>query len=101
MKTLRISSAQVKIQQVHAIFETRNRFLFSNLASLFSVMRYNSSIPFLAEILYAFNKRSLSKYKFGDISREQSKSHILHFDGFLLSQSYKVSVKKVQESYLS
>ena len=29
------------------------------------------------------------------------KSEILHFDGFLLSKSYKVSVKKVHKSYLS
>ena len=28
---------------------------------------------FLDEILYAFNKRSLSKHKFGEISTEQSK----------------------------
>ena len=27
------------------------------------------------------------------------KSKILHFDGFLLSRSYKVSAKKVQKSY--
>ena len=35
-------------------------------------MRQNSSI-LLAEILYTFSKRSLWKYKFGEISREQSK----------------------------
>ena len=29
------------------------------------------------------------------------KSDILHFDGFLLSKSYRVSAKKVQNSYLS
>ena len=29
------------------------------------------------------------------------KSEILHFDGLLLSKSYKVSAKKVQKSYLS
>ena len=29
------------------------------------------------------------------------KSEILHFDGFLLSKSYKVSAKKVKKSYLS
>ena len=45
----------------------------SNFVSLFSVMRYKSSILLLADILYTFNKGSLSKYKFGEISCEQWK----------------------------
>ena len=45
----------------------------SNFASLFSVMRHKSSILFLGEILYNFNKRSLSKYEFREFSRDQSK----------------------------
>ena len=40
------------------------------------------------------NKKSLSNYKLGEISREQSKFEILHFDCFFLSKSYKVSAKK-------
>ena len=44
----------------------------SNFASLFSVMR-QLLCTFLAEVLYTFNKRSLSKYTFGEISCEQSK----------------------------
>ena len=39
----------------------------SNVASIFSVMRYNSSVLVLAEILYTFNKRIQSRYKFGEI----------------------------------
>ena len=35
----------------------------SNFSSIFSVMRHNSSVLFLVEILYTFNKRS----KFGEI----------------------------------
>ena len=44
----------------------------SNFASLLSVMRY-VLYTFLAKILYTFNKSSLSKYKFGEISHEQLK----------------------------
>ena len=62
VKVLKISSARVKIHQILVIFETKNQ-LFSNFALLFNVMRHNSSIPFLSEILY----------KFGEISDEQSK----------------------------
>ena len=52
-------------------------------------------------ILFTFNKRSLSKYKFGDLSREQSKIRSFALWSFRLSKSYKVSAKKVQKSYLS
>ena len=45
----------------------------SNFAPLFGIMRHISSILFLAETLYTFSKSSLSKYKFGEISPEQSK----------------------------
>ena len=64
----------------------------SNFASIFSIMRHNSSVFFLAETLYTFNKRSLSKYKFGEISPEQLK---------FFWKSYKVPVKKVQKRNLS
>ena len=69
VEVLRISSAQVKIYQILVIFETINQ-LFFKFGSLFSVILL---CTFLAEILYAFDKRSLSKYKFGEILREQSK----------------------------
>ena len=52
---------------------------------------------FIAEILYTFKKRSLSKYKFGEDSRQQLKSDNLHFDGLLLSKWYEVSAKKSTE----
>ena len=54
-------------------FLTQQISFSSNFASLFSVMRHNLSILFLAEFFYIFNKRSLSKYKFGEISHEHSK----------------------------
>ena len=61
-------------------------------------MRWDiTPLYFIAEILYTFKKRSLSKYKFGEVSRQQLKSDILHFDGLLLSKWYEVSAKKSTE----
>ena len=71
---LRILSAQIKIHKILFVFET-NQFCFK---FCFSVMRHNSSsITLLAEILHAFSESSLWKYKFGEISCEQSK--VWHF----------------------
>ena len=89
VEILRISNAQIKILQIFVIFETA-RFS-SNFASFFSVMRHNSSILFLAEILYTPSKRSLWKYKFGEISREQSKVWNFALQWVPLSKSNKVS----------
>ena len=64
-KSLRLLGAQVNIPQILVIVE---------FASLFSAMRHNTFLcTFFAKILYNFNKRSLSKYKFGEISCEESK----------------------------
>ena len=54
------------------------RFWNSKLVSLHILHHYSVSwditpLYFLAEILYTFSKRSLSKYKFGEISPEQTK----------------------------
>ena len=45
----------------------------SNFAQLFGIMRHIPSILFLDETLYAFSKSSLSQYKLGEISTDQSK----------------------------
>ena len=45
----------------------------SKFSLLFRIMRHYSSIFFLAEALYTLSKSSLSKYKFDEISSEQSK----------------------------
>ena len=62
-KFVRLLSARVKIHQSCVIFETTSQFFF----------KFCITLTFLAEILYTFNRRSLSKYKFGDILGEQSK----------------------------
>ena len=71
-KFLRLLSPRIKIHQILVIFW--------NNGSVFLQILHHSSVPwhvtrlyFLAKILYTFNKRSLSKYKFGEISPEQSK----------------------------
>ena len=53
-------------------FETKNKFFFKFCSSLWYHEIYFVH-TFLAETLYTFSKRSLSKSKFGEISPEQSK----------------------------
>ena len=79
---------------------------FWNDRSVFLQILHQSSgswditpLYFLAKILYTL--RSLSKYKFGEILREQSKVWNFALWWFLLSKSCTVSAKEVQKSYLS
>ena len=52
----------------------KQKIFSSNFAPLFSIMsNFMCPVYFLAEILYTFSKRSLAKYKFGEISSEQLK----------------------------
>ena len=81
-KSLRLLSAQIKINQILVIFET-NRFFFKFCITL----QYHETKllgTFLAEILYTFNKRILLNYKFVEISREQPKVWNLHVNGLVL-----------------
>ena len=63
MEVMKISRAQIKIHLFFAIFETTNQLFFQKLICL----------HFFSRILYIFKRRSLSKYKFGEIPREQLK----------------------------
>ena len=57
----RVSIAQVQVHQIsHAIFQTKSQFFFK-VRIFFSVMRNNSSVCFLAKILYAIDKSGTSK----------------------------------------
>ena len=66
-----------------------------NFASLFSVMRNNSSVLFLAETLYDLDKKTHQGAKFQtfDCSREISSN--LYCDRLLLLKVYKISAKIV------
>ena len=82
-KFLRLFSARIKFRQIFVIFETKDKFIFKFCTRLC----YHETCflhTFLAETLYTFSKSSLSKYKFGEIAPEQSKSEILHCGGILL-----------------
>ena len=85
-------------EQILEIFEcsdqnSPNFYQFWNNKLVFLQILHQSSVSwditplyfFLAEIVYTFNKRTLSKCKFGEshLSR-QNFSEILHFDGILL-----------------
>ena len=87
---LKISSAQVKIQQSVGTFETKNQFFFRVLYQSLVLWDINSLWFFSLNSMYFQQKESLSRHKFG----------ILHFDGFHLSKSYKVSAKEVQKNSL-
>ena len=82
---LKISSAQVKIQQSVGTFETKNQFFFRVLYQSLVLWDINSLWFFSLNSMYFQQKESLSRHKFG----------ILHFDGFHLSKSYiKFQLKK-------
>ena len=65
-KFLRLLSARIKIHQILVSFETTNRFFFKFCINL-QCHETRLFCTFLAEILYTFNKRILSRYKFGEI----------------------------------
>ena len=80
---------------------------FPNHKSVFLLILHNSlvswdipSILFLDEILYAFSESSLSKYKLGEISNDQSKfwNFALWWAPFV---NIKFQLKKIQRGYLS
>ena len=77
-------------------FLRQNLNFSSNFAPLFDIMRHISSILSLAEILYTFSKSNLSKYKFGEISPEQSK-----VVGSFCKNHIKFQLKKVHKTYLA
>ena len=52
----------------------------SNFTSIFSVMRHTPPTLFLAEILYTFNKRSLSSINWVKFHLSSQTSEILHFN---------------------
>ena len=77
-----------------SIFKHQIRFC-SNIAPIFTIMRHNSCVLFLAEIVYTLNKRSLPKYKFGEMHLSSwNFSEILHFDGSFCKNHIKFQSKK-------
>ena len=65
----RLSRVWVNIHKTLAIFETN---IFETFLHYFSLSGDITPLYFLVEILYTFIKRTLSEYKFGEISCEQS-----------------------------
>ena len=63
---MKLSSALVKICQIpHVIFGSISQFFFSNFASIFSVMKDNSSVFFSSEIIYFGQKQPIKVQIFG------------------------------------
>ena len=71
----RLLRARIKIHQILVIFETKKFFLqiLHHSSVSWDISTFMCPMYFLAEILYTFSKRSLAKYKFGEISSEQLK----------------------------
>ena len=63
---MRLLSAQIKIHQILVRFETINQFFFTFCINL-QCHETQLRCTFLAEILYTFNERTQSRYKFGEI----------------------------------
>ena len=74
--------------------------IFENFTSLFSVMRHNSSAFFSLKFYIFSTKRAYQITNLVKFHVSSKKSEILHFDGLLLSKSYTVSAKKVQQNDL-
>ena len=71
-KFLRLLGARVKFTKFFSWLKQQISFFFKLCITLHCHETY-FLCTFLAEMLYAFNKMSPSKYKFGEILREQSK----------------------------
>ena len=86
-------SAQVKIHQILVILKQQISF-YSNFTSLFSVMRHSSSILFYLKLFILSTKGAYQSTNFVKFYVSSRRSGILHFDGFLLSKSYKFQLKR-------
>ena len=73
----------------------------SKFASIFSVMRHKSSILFYVKVCILSTKGAYQSTHLVKFHVSSAKPDILHFDGFFLPKSYKVSAKKsTEELYL-
>ena len=89
---LRLLSAWIKIHQILVIFETANWFLFKFYITL-HCRETQLLCTFSAEILYTFNKRSLSQCKFGEIKNLKVATLISSFH----QNNMKVQLKSTEE----
>ena len=72
-----------------------------NCASLFSVMRGNSSVLCTLKLYMSWTKEAHQSAKFQTSNWSRKSSLNLYFDRLLLLKVYKISVKKVQRSSVS
>ena len=72
-----------------------------NCASLFSVMRGNSSVLFKPKLYMSWTKEAHQSAKFQTFNCSRKSPSNLYFDRLLLLKVYKIIVKKVQRSSAS
>ena len=88
-KISRLLSVWVKTHQISdVIFETTSQF-FLNFASLFSVMRDNSSVLFQLKLCMIWTKGAQQSAKFQTFDCSHKISPNVHFDRLLLLKVYK------------
>ena len=96
-KISRLLSVWVKTHQISdVIFETTSQF-FLNFASLFSVMRDNSSVLFQLKLCMIWTKGAQQSAKFQTFDCSHKISPNVHFDRLLLLKVYKNFCQKHSE----
>ena len=94
----KLLSGWVKIHQIpYVIFKTTSQF-FLNFASLFSVMRDNSSVLFYLKLYMIWTKGAHQRAKIQTFDCSHKISPNLYFDRFLKVYN-NILAKKVQSSY--
>ena len=93
---MRLKSARIKIHQILISFETTNQFFFKFCMNL-QCHETQLLCIFLAEILYAFNKRSLSRYKFTEIKSQKFGTLMVSFWHFWSPFNIKFQLKNTEE----
>ena len=97
-KTLALLSVRVKTNQILSIFKITNQFLLKFCIILQCHEKYFLS-TFWLKFYVLSTKGAYESTHLVKFQASSRKSEILHFDGLVLFKSYKVSAKKVQNSY--
>ena len=91
-----LSSGGVKFYQSLVIAETTDQFFLSNFASIFMVLRHNSSVLFYRKVYILSTKGAGQSTNLVKLYISSPRPEIMHFDGILLSKSGTFSAKKAQ-----
>ena len=95
-------SGWLKIHKIpHVVFEIVQVSFSSNFASIFNLMRDNSSVFFKLKLYMIFKKVTHESAQFQIFDCSGKISPNLYFDRLLLLKVYRISAKLVQRIYVS